>query len=112
MIRDEYDIHMTNNFGDDWLDQTAADKDKLWQTTLETWNDIAKNENAEGLMSLAILGGMEPAERLLYRTALAEEGQEFTPLQVDLLCQSINYTFSLYDEQNPVEGYEDEEGDF
>lgn len=107
----DYHEFMLNNYEHEWTEQASSDMDKLYQVALDCWNDLMNEgqEEAEGnLVALAMITQMEPRELLLYRTALAEEGQEYTPLQVKMLAASISYAFTLYYGE-PEEGDDDYE---
>ena len=105
----DYHEYMLNNWEHEWSEQSNPDMDKLYQVALDTFNDL-QNEGDEmaeaNLMALAMISQMEEKELLEYRMCLAEEGQEYTPLQVRMLSASINYAFSMYYGE-PQEGDDD-----
>jgi len=99
-----FDIHMTNEHGDDWVEQTPMDKDTIFDTVMDIWMDLSGENDLdttegieESLTSLEYLSNMEPNEQLSYRTCLAEQGIEYTPLQVNLLCKAIKFAFEAFD---------------
>ena len=104
MTHDEFDIHMTSTYGDDWVGQSCKDKDTIFATVTDIWmdlsgeNDIDSPEDIEdSLQSLVYLATMKPKEQLSYRTCLAEQGIEYTPMQVQMLCGAIEFAFKAFD---------------
>lgn len=104
MTHDEFDIHMTSEYGDDWVGQAFRDKDTIFATCTDIWmdlsgeNDVDSAEEIEdSLQSLAYLATMRPEEQLSYRTCLAEQGIEYTPMQVEMICVAIKFAFEAFD---------------
>lgn len=105
MTHDEFDIHMINEYGDDWGDQTPKDKDTIFDTVMDIWMDLSGDNDLDSeediqdsLASLDYLSNMKKAEQLSYRTCLAEQGIEYTPMQVEMLCGAIKYAFEVFEE--------------
>jgi hypothetical protein len=103
MRHDDFEIFMTSEHGDDWCGTAMPTKDKIFATVLDVWRDLnaeTASENAESeLGSLKILSEMDGKNRLAYRGYLAEAGVEFTPKQVDFLCDAIRYAFDAFEDE-------------
>lgn len=87
-----YHNHMKATF-EDW---TSFDKKMdLYTMALEVYHSLKSEEGGltEDMMMLTM---MDEEARLNYRMALAEQGKEFTPMQVDYLCESIRLALTSY----------------
>ncbi len=101
MTHNEFDEHMTIWFEDTWVELPLADQSKIFGTVCDIWRDLAIGDDAdeESLVSLFCLTSLTEKQKVDYRTYLSEAGAEYTPLQVDMLCEAVRYAFEVYDSE-------------
>ena len=86
ITKEQFYGHMSDLYGDD-----------LDPNLYKTFKKIIKISNKGAIEELKELVSMDKHKRLLYRFALASNGKEYTPLQVDQYLSMIEYALSYID---------------
>lgn len=63
----------------------------------KTLKQVIRIKNEDQIRELKSLSKMNPKQRLLYRHALAANGKELTPRQVDQYISTVEYALSNMD---------------
>jgi hypothetical protein len=84
LLKKDYMTYMQTKYPD------YEDKNDFYHVALITFKGLQRSDKDYSL-DIASLTELDKAGRLNYRRMKAEEGREFTPLQVDQLIDSINY---------------------
>jgi len=84
VTKKEFFTHMSELYDEDYNDQEIY----------KTFKSIVKTKDKEQIRELKELVNMNPKHRLLYRHALATNGKELTPRQVDQYISAIEFAIS------------------
>ncbi len=87
----EYRSHMTRSYPD------YEDINNFYNIVLDVYKSLQRSDKTY-YNDISQLLSMTPAERLEYRTAMAEEGKELTPIHVDQLIESMQYALERAEE--------------
>jgi hypothetical protein len=84
VTKKEFFTHMSELYDEDYNDQELY----------KTFKSIMKIKDRGQIRELQDLTKMNPKQRLLYRYALATNGKELTPRQVDQYISAIEFAIS------------------
>jgi hypothetical protein len=84
VTKKEFFTHMSELYDEDYNDQELY----------KTFKSIMKIKDRGQIRELQDLTKMNPKQRLLYRYALATNGKELTPRQVDQYISAIEFALS------------------
>lgn len=84
VTKKEFFTHMSELYDEDYNDQELY----------KTFKSLVKIKDKGQIRELQELTKMTPKQRLLYRYALATNGKEFTPRQVDQYISVIEFALS------------------
>jgi hypothetical protein len=90
VTKKEFTDYMTELHGDD------NDYSELYKS----FKTLSKIKDSGQIKELRDLTKMDKHKRLLYRHALASNGREYTPSQVDQYLSTIEYALLQIDENN------------
>lgn len=90
VTKKEFTEYMTELYGDD------NDYSELYKS----FKTLSKIKDSGQIRELRDLTKMDKRQRLLYRYALAANGKEYTPSQVDQYLSTIEYALLQIDENN------------
>jgi hypothetical protein len=84
VTKKEFFTHMSELYDEDYNNQELY----------KTFKSIVKVKDKDQIRELQELIGMDTKRRLLYRHALATNGKELTPRQVDQYISAIEFAIS------------------